>query len=495
MPFYPTNTVRRGRAASAPRAFVMPSNNPDTRGFTPPKPANDNPSVKVPKPANDNKPGGGGGGGRGPRPPRPPLPGKLARKAIRFAPPQARLIASVVEAGLRRYYPPKYDQPSMPGGWSILHGPNAYAAPYNTGLFGYAGAYENPASGTGANTGRITAQAEGRLASSQTRSSFSGALQRDPTATDIGMWENRPDLQRAASTFAFVRSPSPNWSPLLEPATRTVPAPQWFVDPFLVPEVNPGLETWPALLPMPLRRHKTNPNRRSQPEPTPGTRPKEFPAPAEPIPAKPRRPGLRPSQVPVWEVGTSTKPTTPDQGASPSRDPGTQTRPGTATQPGGASGGRTAAGPGIHTKEPPGPKVKERKGRVAKELWDALNAFGKMTEAQDMIDNAWKALPKSVRTKAFHKGQYVRPAWWKRASDVWNNWDKIDMEQFVKNVIANHIEDELIGRQSALPGGRPNPGINQFRRENRENDPTQQLPFDPDQLVNDIWERAEALAT
>lgn len=475
MPSYPTNNAGRRLAASERSPAARPSLPDIRRPVTPPKPANDNPRFPVPKPANDNP--------RAPRrsfrPIKPPLPGRLGRRlAKQLLPPPLRPIAEIAEAGLQRFLPPEYDMPPAPGAWYLSKGPHKYAAPYDGLPDRWRLAYL-----TG--EGRITGQA---ISMNSSRPTLAEAIAAYPTREAHGWWIKANPGTRGAQFLAFQRGISPD--PIkMPPLERVVPQPRWYVDPFILPPPAPGLDTFPSVIPQPLSPHKTNPNRRSQPEQKPG-RPKEFPEPVTPPqPVQPRLPGLRPSQVPVWEVVTTT---TPGQGVSPSRDPGQWPgqMPGRAPSP-----ATSTAGSGVHNKRPPGPREKERKGRIAKGLWEALNAFGKFTEAQDMIDNAWKALPKNLRSKSFHKGKYVRPSWDKRAGDVLKHWRKVDLEQFVKNVIANEIEDQFIGRQSQLPGGRPNPGINQGRRENRENDPTQQMPFDADKLVDDIWNRLKEAAS
>jgi hypothetical protein len=88
------------------------------------------------------------------------------------------------------------------------------------------------------------------------------------------------------------------------------------------------------------------------------------------------------------------------------------------------------------------------KSRLAGAAWGLLNAFGTFTEGMDLVDSAWRALPKNMRSKSFHKGRYVRPAWWKRARDVLANWRHIDGERFVKNLLANQMEDWYYGMRS-----------------------------------------------
>lgn len=94
----------------------------------------------------------------------------------------------------------------------------------------------------------------------------------------------------------------------------------------------------------------------------------------------------------------------------------------------------TAASP---KREPPGPRVKEKKVRskFARVVGAIVN---EVSETTDYIDAVFKALPKKRR-----------PRWMKRPDQrihqIWTHWDELDWEQVAINLVLNEIEDRSIG--------------------------------------------------
>lgn len=86
-----------------------------------------------------------------------------------------------------------------------------------------------------------------------------------------------------------------------------------------------------------------------------------------------------------------------------------------------------------------------------------FNALDTISESAEIVDSFYEALPKSVRTRweakharpeqAFidNAGQYgIDGADWK-ARALYYNWDKVDMDLAVRNIIKNAVEDRLLG--------------------------------------------------
>lgn len=122
-------------------------------------------------------------------------------------------------------------------------------------------------------------------------------------------------------------------------------------------------------------------------------------------------------------------------------------------------------------KKPPDKNTKEKKtkssGAAAAAVFAALDV---VSEASEVVDAIYDALPDDVKKATKQKGrglidqagQYgIDGADWK-AQAIWDNFDKVDWNKALSNVIANEIQDQALGNihkntpkntGSALDGG------------------------------------------
>lgn len=100
------------------------------------------------------------------------------------------------------------------------------------------------------------------------------------------------------------------------------------------------------------------------------------------------------------------------------------------------------------------PKGDEREVKLRANGVTAIRVLQKLahagTEAVDYIDSFHEALPKSVQAKPVFKGG----KWWKaspqaKVEAVLKNFDALDWNDVVKNLIKNEIEDRILGRSNA----------------------------------------------
>lgn len=123
--------------------------------------------------------------------------------------------------------------------------------------------------------------------------------------------------------------------------------------------------------------------------------------------------------------------------------------------------------PFAHRNNPPGPKMKERKAKVPLPAMMALRAAYAGTEALDVLDALYDALPPDVRRQVTKSGvtrngaragpgvKYATPI--DKAKHLYRNLDKMDLAQALQNLIANHYEDAVMGRLNA--------GVDKFARQ------------------------------
>jgi hypothetical protein len=117
------------------------------------------------------------------------------------------------------------------------------------------------------------------------------------------------------------------------------------------------------------------------------------------------------------------------------------------------------------TKDPPprtepSGKTKEQKVKVKRagvELF-IRNVAGQFTEFGDALECFWTALPKQFRPGYYvlhnrHGGQFLARRWnasmRQRAEAVYKHADKLDLTQLFECILANEVQDMLIGKQSA----------------------------------------------
>jgi hypothetical protein len=125
---------------------------------------------------------------------------------------------------------------------------------------------------------------------------------------------------------------------------------------------------------------------------------------------------------------------------------------------------------------PAGPKVHERKGRGG-ELGAALfKALDVISEGSEVVDSFYQALPAATRKewgrrnpkkREDNQGQYgLGGAEWKGQA-LYHNWDKVDLDKAIKNVLVNELEDRLYGAAHKARGnltfrGRKRPRRHRF---------------------------------
>lgn len=252
-----------------------------------------------------------------------------------------------------------------------------------------------------------------------------------------------------------------------------LPLPDLQIPPWLDPNYLPILKPVPPLLP-PLRalppattRPMGDPDPWQLPDlaPPPYAPPSYFPRPAqypdmpyipapEEVPIKGRPPVTRPQEVPAINI-----PLNP----GPIYQPSPRPRPQPGGQPG--AGPEPGANPkpspypvpewGIHGKNPPNARTRERKTRSAGLGGLLWRLVGNVTETYDAISAVYKALPWQLRRFKGRDGKWrdkaVTPQ--DRARAIWDfagkasqsEWDAF-MFQAAKNVAWEQVQDYAIGK-------------------------------------------------
>lgn len=132
--------------------------------------------------------------------------------------------------------------------------------------------------------------------------------------------------------------------------------------------------------------------------------------------------------------------------------PATRTKPAPKFQPPGRPP------PPVKTGEksiPPGPKVKERKGNASPVVAKMLQAAYTVTEAKDVVDALWEALPEQIRKATPKTGRTFRNAKvgegvpyhtiMDRAQAIYKNLQHLNLSEAALNLLMNHYEDKLVG--------------------------------------------------
>lgn len=109
---------------------------------------------------------------------------------------------------------------------------------------------------------------------------------------------------------------------------------------------------------------------------------------------------------------------------------------------------------------PTRPSERTRERKVKGSLQTILKALDIVSESSEFVGAFYDALPEDVRDRWDQKGrglmdnagQYgIDGVDWK-LNALWHNWHKVDVEQAIKNVIANELQDKLLGLyQRSLP--------------------------------------------
>lgn len=129
------------------------------------------------------------------------------------------------------------------------------------------------------------------------------------------------------------------------------------------------------------------------------------------------------------------------------------------TQPGGVM-----LGPRLRKKitawPPSPPRRGERERKVRTNLPAGLvnSALNAVTEGADLIDAVYQALPEKLRKREQAKRHGKDPKIGDKLWLLWNNYDKVDIEQAAFNVVKEGIEDAVFGRLGQAAGrGRRSP--------------------------------------
>lgn len=95
----------------------------------------------------------------------------------------------------------------------------------------------------------------------------------------------------------------------------------------------------------------------------------------------------------------------------------------------------------FHQRTPPPPGTKERKLKARAAAALALKGVHVLSEALDVLDAFWNALPKNVRMR------YGNATPQKKAQVIYDNYSKINMSDLMFELLWNHYSDKYIGRQ------------------------------------------------
>lgn len=216
-------------------------------------------------------------------------------------------------------------------------------------------------------------------------------------------------------TYNWIAGGTPNASqaPVLVPGVQRVATPAPWNLPVVYPAVDPL--AWPV----------------GQPAPSP------RPLPWRVLPYRQVNPHRSPSEQSQWGNGL----------------PAPRPRP----------SGSVVIAPGVtpsphgppHGSRTPGPGVKERKVQVGGKFGGALfRALNTITESLDVIDAIYDALPNSAKVKTYRiYGNAGRPGQqWADATPqqklwaIYRNLHLVDIDQALLNILANQLQDFVIGK-------------------------------------------------
>ena len=96
--------------------------------------------------------------------------------------------------------------------------------------------------------------------------------------------------------------------------------------------------------------------------------------------------------------------------------------------------------------------------RVPRAVSMALGAIHQATEVKDFVDALFEALPKELQKSAPKSGKTMRGSrlppgtpyttTYDKARQLYRHWHEVDFDDAVKELLKNHLEDELVGRIS-----------------------------------------------
>ena len=118
----------------------------------------------------------------------------------------------------------------------------------------------------------------------------------------------------------------------------------------------------------------------------------------------------------------------------------------------GGGGGLTISPSKPGGPRPPKPRQRERKALGT--MRTVLTVLDHASEAAEVVDAIYEALPAKTREKwscgggrglIDSAGQYGIDKADCKLRALWHNWHKVDIEKAVKNIIANEIQDRVIG--------------------------------------------------
>lgn len=157
---------------------------------------------------------------------------------------------------------------------------------------------------------------------------------------------------------------------------------------------------------------------------------------------------------PPWEIVIDI----PVSPGGPGTNPGGSPDPGTNPNPGGQPVTPVRTNPRhIPRSRPPrGDKEKKTRAKNAAVLGFIGGSLGALSEANDVIDALYEALPREYQSG----GNFVD-----RAHDVLEHFDHIDAAQAIQNLVLNELEDRAIGRAFGYsPAGFPKGALNNILR-------------------------------
>lgn len=388
-----------------------------TRRRWPPKPANDAPAFRVPPPARPAR----DFGRKTPKPmafPRVPsrLPGLKLPLRFPLPGPAGFLPDFLPPGGL---FPKEPAPPNPgPGHWYCEYGPNFYVSPYNTPVT-YAwqrNHYHNDDI-----QGRISGQ-------SIIRSALDAPVPAAATRHSVWRPHNNPSIGRYAQAYAWHRvstafeaMPAKAGGPQLGTSAPSPRPNEWgdaagnpFAPPLVGNAPQIGIPPW--------------------------ARPIVGAAHPQGSPYAPWQSNVAPVRPPLYEI------VNPDGSTSGAEEPGGSVAPQVGFTPSPSVG--PVSGVSVRPRSRarrPFRGVSERKSGTKKGFAVALgNAFGSATEAGDLLDNLWEALPKKDKKWSFHGGKPVKPNPWRMARNVWEKWENIRLGEFVRLSIQNEIQDRGI---------------------------------------------------